>query len=102
MGRGLLPRAWLSTIGVLTAIVCLVYIVFLPPHLVHHLSESREHPAKCTIASYFERMQGVQTACSTPTPVRDVEILKRPGEPSDLPAPALTPAEARAPPQLVS
>lgn len=102
MGRGLLPRGWLSIIGALTAIPFLAHISSVAPHLVHHLSEPEEHLTKCLLASSSERTPGVQAEGSTPTPASDGEILRPPAGPTDLPTLALGPSEARAPPLLAS
>lgn len=100
IGSGLLPRRWLSIIGVLTAILFLVHIASVAAHLVHHLSEPEAHLTKCIIASSSERTPGIQTECFTQTPTSDVEVLRPPAAPTNLPTLALGASEARAPPRL--
>jgi len=98
--RGLLARRWPSIIGVLTAILFLAHIASFAPHLVHHLLEPETHLTKCIIASSSERTPGIETECFTQTPTSDVEVLRPPTAPTNLPTLALGSSEARAPPRL--
>jgi hypothetical protein len=102
-----MPAAWtvaprIRRLALFLAAVLLTVIGAQGPHLVHHLFESDHAENECAFASGAERTQGAAGCLAALIPTPEPSPIGPVPSDSALPARFTAPADARAPPLVVS